>query len=66
MSKMGVVRSLRRWIGCRGENRLKRVGIGIGCHCTTTKALEGLAQNRFVLPHPKNGGYTNLGYLGEL
>ncbi len=43
MSETEVVRSLWWWICCRGKNRLERVGMGIGCRRTTTKASEGLA-----------------------
>ncbi len=65
MSKMGVVRSLQWWVGGRGKNRAERLGMGMWCRRTTTRISGGLVHIGFMFPHPENGRYTILGWLGE-
>ncbi len=66
MPKTGLVRPLRQWVGGRGKNRAERLGIEMWQQRTMTGASGDLAHIIFVFPHAENGGYTNVGWLGEL
>ncbi len=61
MPKTGVVRSLWRWVGGRGKNRVERLGIGMWRRRTTTGASGAWRILDSYSPTQKMGGTQKLG-----
>ncbi len=62
--KTGVVRSFQWWLGRRRECMGGSMRMWMWCQRMMNGGSGVLAHVGFMFPHPNNGGYSNLGWLG--